>query len=672
MATNVGAPETRAAGFGGLVVVAFESRLGTEMAALITKLGGVPQVAAALKEVPLEENAPALRFAEELFAGRVPMVIFMTGVGTRALAQVLAARFSLEKIVEALSKVTVVARGPKPVKALKELGVPISIAVPEPNTWREVLAALDTNHVELRGKRVAVQEYGIPNQAFLAALEERGANVLRIPVYRWTLPDDLEPLRAAVAAIIGGGARVVLFTNAAQVENLLDVAAGMGVKDALLEALGRAVVGSIGPTCTEVMAVCGIVPDFEPAVHKMGMLAHEAARRAHEILEIKSPSAGREVTRVQGSMRETAKPERPLWQDSLLMKACRREPVERTPIWLMRQAGRYMQEYRELRARMPFLELCKNADLAAGIAVTAAHKLGVDAGIIFADLLLIAEPLGFELLYGGDEGPNIRPELLNASDLGRLREVIPRESLEYHLEAVRKTRAELDPRLPLLGFAAAPFTLASYLIEGGGSKDYARTKAWMHRDPGAWRALMEHLARNLARLVNAQIAAGVQAVQVFDTWVGCLGPEDYRAGAQPYTRQMLEAVTPGAPIIHFAVGAGSLLEAMREAGGDVIGLDWRVELDEAWARLGPGVGVQGNLDPAVLFADRATIRRRVERILAQAGGRAGHIFNLGHGVLPGTPFENVLALVEMVKELGSRPSAGSGRAFHGDDVKVGR
>jgi len=342
------------------------------------------------------------------------------------------------------------------------------------------------------------------------------------------------------------------------------------------------------------------------------------------------------------------------WVDSRFMKACRTEPVDATPVWLMRQAGRYMKEYRELRAKTPFLELCKNPRLVSEVTVTAAKKLGVDAGIIFADLLLIVEPLGFSLAYGQGEGPIIRPPLRLPRDVARLQEVDPRHSLAYLYDAIRQTRADLDFKLPLIGFAACPFTLASYLIEGGGSRNYRHTKGLMYYDPGAWRALMEHLARNLARYINDQIAAGVQAVQVFDTWVGCLGPADYREFVLPYTRMMIGGIVPGTPIIHFGTGTGMLLEDMREAGGDILGLDSHVELDEAWARLGYNVGVQGNLDPVVLYADQSYIRSRVRRILDQAGGRRGHIFNLGHGLLPDTPFENVVALVDMVHELSGK------------------
>lgn len=313
-----------------------------------------------------------------------------------------------------------------------------------------------------------------------------------------------------------------------------------------------------------------------------------------------------------------------------------------------------MKEYRDLRARVPFLELCKNPALVSEVTVSAAQKLGVDAAIIFADLLLIVEPLGFRLEYGRDEGPVVRPPLREKPNLDRLREVEPRESLGYLFDAIRRTRADLDPQVPLLGFAAAPFTLASYLIEGGGSRNYTHTKTMMYRDPGAWRALMEHLTRNLTRYINAQIVAGVQAVQVFDTWVGCLGPRDYRDFVLPYTRRLLEGITPGIPVVHFGTGTSMLLESMREAGGDIIGLDFHVELDEAWARIGYDVGLQGNLDPTVLSAPPEYIRQRVQRILDQAGGRPGHIFNLGHGILPATPVDHVIALVDCVHELSSR------------------
>src|SRR5688572_8129704 len=336
------------------------------------------------------------------------------------------------------------------------------------------------------------------------------------------------------------------------------------------------------------------------------------------------------------------------------MRACRREAVPYTPIWLMRQAGRYMREYREVREKTTFLELCKNPALAAEVTVTAVERLGVDAAIIFADILLILEPLGIELEFTKGEGPVIHNPVRNASDVDRLQELEEPGALEFVYEAIRQTRRALKPDIPLIGFCGAPFTLASYLIEGGGSKNYVHTKRLMYDDSGVWHAMMSLISRGLAKYLNAQIQAGAQAVQLFDSWVGCLSPDDYREFVLPHTRSVIQNVTPGVPVIHFGTGTATLLELMREAGGDVIGLDWRVRLDDGWRRVGADVAVMGNLDPIALFANQETLRSQVERILDQAGGRVGHIFNLGHGILPETPVENVIALVEMVHEMSHR------------------
>jgi uroporphyrinogen decarboxylase len=336
------------------------------------------------------------------------------------------------------------------------------------------------------------------------------------------------------------------------------------------------------------------------------------------------------------------------------MKACRREPVPYTPIWLMRQAGRYMREYREVRARTTFLELCKTPSLAAEVTVTAAERLGVDAAIIFADILLILEPMGIDLEFAEGEGPVIHNPVRSADDVKRLREVEDPGALSFVYEAIALTRSELKPGVPLIGFCGAPFTLASYMIEGGGSKNYVNTKKLMYDAGGAWHAMMSLIARALVKYLNAQIDAGAQAVQLFDSWVGCLGPDDYREFVLPHSRAVIEGVKPGVPVIHFGTGTGALLELMREAGGDVIGLDWRVRLDEAWQRVGHEVAVMGNLDPVALFAGTDVLRQQAKRILDQADGRSGHVFNLGHGILPETPVENVIALVEMIHEMSSK------------------
>ncbi|HEX8175033.1 MAG TPA: uroporphyrinogen decarboxylase [Pyrinomonadaceae bacterium] len=339
--------------------------------------------------------------------------------------------------------------------------------------------------------------------------------------------------------------------------------------------------------------------------------------------------------------------------NSPFMRACRREATPYTPVWLMRQAGRYMKEYREVRARHTFLEMCKKPEVASEVTVYAAQRLNVDAAIIFADILLILEPMGIDLEFAKGEGPVIHNPVRGSKDVERLREVEDAQALDYVMEAIRLTRRDLPADIPLIGFSGAPFTLASYMTEGGGSKNYIHTKRLMYLDKGAWHEMMSLIARALSKYLNAQVEAGAQAVQLFDSWVGCLSPDDYREYVLPHTREVIRNVRRGVPVIHFGTGTATLLELMKEAGGDVIGLDWRVQLDEEWERLGD-VAVMGNLDPVSLFADADFVRGQARRILEQAGGRPGHIFNMGHGILPETPVENVLALVEAVHELSQR------------------
>jgi uroporphyrinogen decarboxylase len=320
----------------------------------------------------------------------------------------------------------------------------------------------------------------------------------------------------------------------------------------------------------------------------------------------------------------------------------------------MRQAGRYMEEYRKLRAQYGFLELCKRPDLAAEITVTPVERLGVDAAILFADILLLLEPMGVGLEYSKGDGPVIPRPVRTAADVDALREVAPEKNLSFVFDAVKKCRVALNNRVPLIGFSGAPFTLASYLIEGGGSRNYVHTKRLYYSEPAAWKNLMERLARAVAEYLNGQIAAGAEAVQLFDSWAGCLSPTDYETFVLPYTRAAIQAITPGVPVINFSTGTTGALKHIRAAGGDVIGLDWRVNLDEGWATVGYDVAVQGNLDPVALFASPKEIKKRVADILRRAANRPGHIFNLGHGILPETPVPHVIAMVDAVHELSAR------------------
>jgi uroporphyrinogen decarboxylase len=332
------------------------------------------------------------------------------------------------------------------------------------------------------------------------------------------------------------------------------------------------------------------------------------------------------------------------------LRACRRLPVDATPVWFMRQAGRYMPEYRTIRAKYSLLEIVEHPDIAAEITLQPVCTLGVDAAILFADILLPLIPLGLKLEFARGEGPVIQNPIRTLEDVNRLRPVDPHTDLGHVLETIRILRRELG-ETPLIGFCGAPFTIASYAIEGGASRDFLSTKTMMYRSPKVWQALMERLTDTLVAYLAAQVEAGVHAVQLFDSWVGALSPQDYLHYVFPYSQRVLRAAqAAGVPVIHFGTGTATLLPLMRQAGGTVIGLDWRIPLDKGWNVVGEGVAVQGNLDPAALFAPLPELRRQVQDVLRRAAGRPGHIFNLGHGILQHTPVENVRAVVEMVHE----------------------
>jgi uroporphyrinogen decarboxylase len=336
------------------------------------------------------------------------------------------------------------------------------------------------------------------------------------------------------------------------------------------------------------------------------------------------------------------------------LKACRREPVDCTPVWFMRQAGRYMQEYQAVRAKHSILEVCKTPELAAQVTLQPIDRFPLDAAIIFADILLPLEPMGLSLAFTEGEGPVIKNPVRDRAAVERLK-IIDGDELQYVEEAIKQARKALAGKVPLIGFAGAPFTLASYAIEGGGSKNFITTKQFMYREPEAWHKLMDKLARVVTGYLSRQIRAGAQAVQLFDSWVGCLSAGDYAEYVLPHVQLIFDGLKrENVPTIHFGTGTAGLLKLMREAGGTVIGVDWRVHLDEAWATVGQDVAVQGNLDPVVLFAPLHEIERRVEDILRRAAGRPGHIFNLGHGILPNTPVESVAAAAEFVHKLSQR------------------
>lgn len=339
--------------------------------------------------------------------------------------------------------------------------------------------------------------------------------------------------------------------------------------------------------------------------------------------------------------------------NDLLLKACRREPVDHTPIWIMRQAGRYLPQYRAVRDKVDFLTLCKTPDLAAEVTLQPIDELGVDAAIIFSDILIPIEAMGMGLELG-DKGPHFFEPIRTPTDLDRLSGFDPEDQTGFVMEAIRRTVKALAGRVPLIGFCGAPFTLAAYMIEGGSSKNFLTTKRFLFEQPAAARRLFQLLADTLTEYLKAQIRAGASIVQIFDSWGGELSPADYDEWSVPYLRQMVEgAKAEGVPVILFGTSMSTLLERMAAIGPDVIGVDWRIEIDEARRRLGPSVTVQGNLDPTALFLPPDQLEARVRDILTRAGP-VGHIFNLGHGILPPTPPEAARRLVELVHRLSAR------------------
>ena len=335
---------------------------------------------------------------------------------------------------------------------------------------------------------------------------------------------------------------------------------------------------------------------------------------------------------------------------SRFLRACLRKPVDRTPVWFLRQAGRYMQEYRDIRKHHTLVEICKQPDIAAEVTITAAEKLGVDAAIIFADLLLPLEPMGLDFEFMAGEGPVVHHPVRTTEDVLALRTDCA-EDLGYVSRAIEKVSAHFGDKLGIIGFCGAPYTLASYMIEGGGSRNYIETKKIMYRNPTAWNSLQDKLITVLTAYCKQQVEAGADVIQIFDSWVGSLSVADYLQYALPASKRLVEAVQQmGVPVIYFGVDTAGLLTDMASTGADVVGLDWHQPIEVAWKSVGYNHAVQGNLDPITLFAPLDILETRVKEVLRSAGGRPGHIFNLGHGIVPGTPVENVQAVVKMVHE----------------------
>ena len=639
------------ADFKGLNVASLESRRADDMARLISRHGGVPHVSPSMREVPIEPNRDAIDFAYRVITGQVHVVIFMTGVGFRYLLRAIEKHVDRQRFLDSLSDIVTVCRGPKPAAALREVGITTTHRAPEPNTWRELLRTIDSQ-VPIANQVIGLQEYGITNASLVAGLEARGATVEPIRVYGWEFPEDVQPLEANVRELAAGNRDLLLLTSAHQIVNMLRMAEKLDMVGQLRKGLRNTVIASIGPTTSQMLHECDLHVDMEPSHPKMGHLVNEAARRGSELATEKNRMKAAVVAgkKLQPGLQPMSHPS----NESLFIRACRGEATERTPIWLMRQAGRYMAEYREVRAKTSFLELCANPKLCSEVMCTAVDKLGVDAAIIFSDLLPILVPMGFDLEFVKGDGPVIHNPARDADAVRNVKKLENAAELDFVYETVRQTRADMPDDIPVIGFAGAPFTLASYAIEGGGSRQYTNTKKLMHSDPLSWNLLMEKLSHSITVYLNEQIAAGAQCVQLFDSWAGCLSPADYTQHVLPWMKQILAGIASHVPVINFATGNPELLPLLRGDERTVVGIDWRIPLDVAWQRIGHDVAVQGNLDPSVLLAEPEVIRERAADVLDMAAGRPGHIFNLGHGVFKETPVEHAIALVQSVKELSVR------------------
>ena len=639
--------ESKPYSFKGYRVAALESRRAADMQRLIEKYDGLAHVSPSMREVPIEPNRPAIDFAYRLITGQVSIVILTTGVGFRYLLRAIEPHLDKQRFLDALSDVITVCRGPKPIAAMREVGLTPTHRVPEPNTWRELLQTIDAD-VSVANQVVALQEYGVSNKSLIAGLEARGATVEPVQVYGWDLPVDSAALEENVRAISAGERDLLLVTSAHQVVNLLRVAESLDLLDELREGMRGTVIASIGPTTSQMLEECEIHIDLEPSHPKMGHLIVQAAEIGVPLVE--SKRRWQLMTPRFQLMKHPS-------DNSLFIRACRGEATERTPIWLMRQAGRYMQEYREVRAKHSFLELCHNPQLCSEVMCTAVDRLGVDAAIIFSDLLPILVPLGFDLEFAAGDGPVIHNPIRDREGVNRVRELENPQELDFVYETVRQTRQDLPTDIPVIGFAGSPFTLASYAIEGGGSRTYLNTKRLMRANDGSWELLMEKLSFAITTYLNLQIASGAQCVQLFDSWAGCLSSRDYTRFVLPWMKQIISGITPGVPVINFATGNPELLPFLKLDRRTVVGVDWRIPLDVAWSRIGHECSVQGNLDPAVLLSDPDVIREEVAQLLASVKGLNGHIFNLGHGIHKETPVEHAITLVESVKELSCRDSA---------------
>lgn len=630
----------------GFSVAAFESRLGLKLGRLLESLGAQTFIAPSFQEVPVTDTKPVFDLFDRIQKGKIDILVALTGVGLRGFLSTLETRFDKPTIQAALAKTAVAVRGPKPLTVCNLNNIAVAVKADEPNTSHELADAIQTLFKN-SAPQVAIIEYGAPSPELTQNLIERGAMVETVILYRYAFPDDKAPLFHLVEKLSRDEIDIVLFTSAGQVDFMMAAVKELKLETPFRRSLARTVISSIGPVTSTRLREYQLFADFEASPNKLETLIDKTAVLGPELVRHKQERAGQLRVHVQDSQKiPNAASE---LQNSLMMKILRGEITDRVPIWLMRQAGRYMAEYQQIRKGTDFIGFCENPKLCAEATITAVERLGVDAAIIFSDILLPLKPLGFNVTFEENHGPRISPPLRNAQAVKNISLYDPSDRLSCVMDAIGLTRRHLHPRIPLIGFAGAPFTLAAYLIEGGGSKNFIPTKVFMKSEPSAWQELMTKLTDLVARHLNAQIKAGCQIVQIFDSWAGALSPSDYQTSVLPFMKNLIPQIQKDVPVIHFGGLSPSLYPLQKEIGATAVSLGWQTDLSEACKLFGPITVLQGNLDPVMLFSKPEIIRQEAKKILDAMAQRDGFIFNVGHGILPETPVDHVMALVDFVK-----------------------
>ncbi|MGY8747785.1 MAG: uroporphyrinogen decarboxylase [Pirellulales bacterium] len=618
----------------------------SECAALLDASGGVA------RPFLLAEGLPGTldgsnEFANRILTADIDTVIFVTSVGVEAIIEQASRNVDQQRFLDCLADIHTVAGSKAAANALQQFQITPKISVNSSNSWRDILIAIDRS-LPVINQTIALEE-SESIYSLISGLEARGASVVKVPLFADPSSEWAPVAIEFFEQLEAGEFHIILFPSPENAVRFCTLAKGYGRAKLTRHLLDNHLVLAIGRGTAEILSDRGFIVDYSTETTDPAEGIQEIKAQISQITKQKS------IIRVSmsGPATNNSDPNAP-WYNSPFMKACRGEPTDVTPIWMMRQAGRYMAEYREVRNKVSFLDLCANPQLCSEVMCTAVNRLGVDAAIIFSDLLPILVPMGCDLEFVKGDGPVIHNPVRTAADIDRIKPLESNDPLQFVMDTVKQTRNDLPADMPLIGFAGSPFTLASYMIEGGSSRNYAFTKTLMYGDHGAWDQLMQHLANSISLYLQGQIEAGAQCVQLFDSWAGCLSFEDYKTFAHPYVKRIIASLPSNVPVINFATGNPALLPLLADTRAAVIGIDWRTRLDDAWKIVGHDRAVQGNLDPTVLLTNPTEIKKHAKFVLDQAGGRAGHIFNLGHGILPQTPVDNAIALVDAVHELSQR------------------